>query len=87
MAHLCVQTGLEVTLAHCNFNLRGAESDGDESFVRNLAKALSIKVEVKSFNTKEFADQNRGSIQMAARESKKGPMYLSSRLRTVGRDS
>ncbi|WP_067037313.1 tRNA lysidine(34) synthetase TilS [Allomuricauda sp. CP2A] len=68
LAHLSVQTGLDVTLAHCNFHLRGSESDGDESFVRNLAKELGVKVKVKSFNTKKFADQNRGSIQMAARE-------------------
>lgn len=68
LAHLAVKAGLDVTLAHCNFHLRGSESNGDETFVRNLAKELGVKVKVKSFNTKKFADQNRGSIQMAARE-------------------
>ncbi len=68
LAHLSVQAGLNVTLAHCNFHLRGSESDGDEGFVRNLAKELGIQVKVKSFNTKKYAGQNRGSIQMAARE-------------------
>ena len=68
LAHLCVKSGLQVTLAHCNFHLRGSESDGDEQFVRNLAKNLGVGVEVKSFNTKKYAEENRGSIQMAARE-------------------
>ncbi|WP_036385263.1 tRNA lysidine(34) synthetase TilS [Muricauda sp. MAR_2010_75] len=68
LAHLAVHAGLNVTLAHCNFHLRGSESDGDEHFVRNFAKKLGIKAEVKSFKTKKFRDQNRGSIQMAARE-------------------
>lgn len=68
LAHLAVHAGLHVTLAHCNFHLRGSESDGDEQFVRDLAKQLGITAEVKSFKTKKYADQNRGSIQMAARE-------------------
>ncbi|MEW2922204.1 tRNA lysidine(34) synthetase TilS [Muricauda sp. ANG21] len=68
LAHLCVHAGLNVTLAHCNFHLRGSESNEDERFVRNLAEDLGIGVEVKSFNTKKYATKNRGSIQMAARE-------------------
>ncbi|MBO0323068.1 tRNA lysidine(34) synthetase TilS [Muricauda sp. CAU 1633] len=68
LAHLSVSAGLDVTLAHCNFKLRGSESDGDEQFVRNLAKELGVGVEVKSFETKKYVRQNRGSLQMIARE-------------------
>ena len=68
LAHLCVKLGLNVTLAHCNFNLRGAESDEDELFVRELAKQLKIPILVKSFDTKEYTQTYKGSVQMAARE-------------------
>lgn len=67
LAHLCVAADLKVTLAHCNFQLRGDESDGDEAFVRNLAKKLGIEVMVKLFDTEKYAEAHRGSIQMAAR--------------------
>ncbi|MFD2098465.1 tRNA lysidine(34) synthetase TilS [Flagellimonas iocasae] len=68
LAHLSVKAGLNITLAHCNFHLRGTDSNGDENFVRDLAKDLGIGVEVKSFKTKKYARENRGSMQMAARE-------------------
>jgi len=68
LTHLCVASGLKVTLAHCNFQLRGGESDGDEAFVRNLAQKLGIGVMVKSFDTETYVEAHRGSIQMAARE-------------------
>ncbi|KAB7530863.1 tRNA lysidine(34) synthetase TilS [Flagellimonas olearia] len=68
LAHLCVAADLKVTLAHCNFQLRGDESDGDEAFVRNLSYELGIEVMVKSFDTEKYAEAHRGSIQMAARE-------------------
>jgi tRNA(Ile)-lysidine synthetase, N-terminal domain len=68
LTHLCKEIGLDFTLAHCNFQLRGVESDGDESFVRNLANALDLKVLVKKFDTLDYAQIHRGSVQMAARE-------------------
>nr|WP_293300888.1 tRNA lysidine(34) synthetase TilS [Allomuricauda sp.] len=68
LTHLCVASGLKVTLAHCNFQLRGDESDGDEAFVRNLAQKSGVGVMVKSFDTEKYAEAHRGSIQMAARE-------------------
>ncbi len=58
----------ELTIAHCNFNLRGKESDDDQKFTEDLAKGYSLKICVKSFNTKKYADDNRISIQMAARD-------------------
>ena len=59
LTHLCSQIGLEVTLAHCNFRLRGAESDGDAEFVRRLGAQLGVEVLQKDFDTKAFASTHR----------------------------
>lgn len=67
LTHLCKTSGLDITLAHCNFNLRGIESDGDEKFVLNLANSLDLEVFTESFDTKAYAESNKESIQMAAR--------------------
>ncbi|HKK62579.1 MAG TPA: tRNA lysidine(34) synthetase TilS [Bacteroidales bacterium] len=55
-------------ILHCNFDLRGEESDGDEAFVRTLAAKYDFPVFVKRFATKDYAFENSISIQMAARE-------------------
>lgn len=55
-------------IAHCNFNLRGAESDGDEQLVVSEAKKNGVKIHIKSFDTKLYANENKLSIEMAARE-------------------
>ncbi|WP_223034199.1 tRNA lysidine(34) synthetase TilS [Hanstruepera marina] len=68
LAHLCHQLKLNISLAHCNFNLRGAESDTDEEFVLSLAEDLDLEVFVESFDTESYANQSKLSIQMAARE-------------------
>lgn len=68
LTHLCADTELDVSLAHCNFNLRDEESDGDETFVRELATKLGIKVFVEQFKTEQYAEKHRLSVQMAARE-------------------
>ena len=60
--------GYNIQLAHCNFNLRGRESDEDEHFVRNLANKYNVKFYIKSFETKTYAKKKKISIQMAARE-------------------
>jgi len=67
LTHLCKNATLDITLAHCNFNLRNAESDEDETFVIKLAKTLNIEVFVQHFNTTTYAENNKLSIQMAAR--------------------
>lgn len=67
LARLCLQAGLEVTLAHCNFNLRGEESKGDEAFVRQWAHTHNIAVVTKALDPQTYAAQHRGSLQMAAR--------------------
>ena len=65
---MCHKLHLNVTLAHCNFSLRGVESDGDETFVKTLAETLDIAVYTKCFNTAAYAKAHKCSIQMAARE-------------------
>jgi tRNA(Ile)-lysidine synthase len=55
-------------IAHCNFKLRGEESDKDELFVKELAQHYEIPYYSKSFETSEYAEMNNLSIQMAARE-------------------
>ncbi|WP_445738598.1 tRNA lysidine(34) synthetase TilS [Mariniflexile sp.] len=68
LTHLCHKIGLDIALAHCNFNLRGKESDADEDFVLELAEDLELEVFIESFDTKAFAKDEKLSIQMAARE-------------------
>ncbi len=55
-------------IAHCNFHLRDEESDGDEKFVRELAEKNGVAIFVKNFDTSEYSDNNKLSIQMAARQ-------------------
>lgn len=55
-------------LAHCNFNLRGAESDGDEALVTEWAESHGVKLHKVSFDTCSYASENGLSIEMAARE-------------------
>jgi tRNA(Ile)-lysidine synthase len=57
-----------LAIAHCNFNLRGEESDGDEALVRGWAERHGIRLHVKSFDTKAYASERGISIEMAARE-------------------
>ncbi|GAB5474495.1 MAG: tRNA lysidine(34) synthetase TilS [Maribacter sp.] len=68
LAHLCHRAGLQFVLAHCNFNLRGAESDQDEGFVRELANTLGVQLFVTHFDTMDYVYGNQVSIEMAARE-------------------
>ena len=54
-------------IAHCNFGLRGVESDADETFVRALAASLGVTCHVKHFDTEAFASAEGISVEMAAR--------------------
>lgn len=65
---LFLKAGFSFGVAHCNFSLRGPESDGDEQFVSDLAIKHGISIHVKRFDTSTFASDNALSIQMAARE-------------------
>ncbi|MDO5968682.1 tRNA lysidine(34) synthetase TilS [Flavivirga aquimarina] len=68
LTHLCHQLNLNIALAHCNFNLRGQESDADEDFVLQLAEDLDLEVFIENFDTENYANKNKLSTQMAARE-------------------
>ena len=60
--------GARFAVAHCNFGLRGAESDGDEAFVRAWCAERGVDCFVEHFDTRTFAAENGLSIEMAARE-------------------
>ena len=68
LAHLCSQLDLSFSLCHCNFNLRGQESNDDEAYVKELAKNLQVPVYTSSFETEKYATKNKVSIQVAARD-------------------
>ena len=59
--------GRHVEAAHCNFHLRGAESDRDESFVVSLCSRLGVTLHRAHFDTREYASLHKVSIEMAAR--------------------
>jgi tRNA methyl transferase len=60
--------GYDCEAAHCNFHLRGAESDRDEMFVRELCKTIRIPLHTIDFATEQYAIEKKISIEMAARE-------------------
>ncbi len=68
LARLMSELDYDFALIHCNFNLRGEESDGDEEFVIAIGNELGVEVFTQRFNTKGFAKEEGISIQMAARE-------------------
>ncbi len=68
LAQLMHRLNFETGLAHCNFSLRGTESDGDAEFVADLAESLNIPVYIETFDTKQYAANQKLSTQMAARE-------------------
>lgn len=70
VALLCIlhTAGYHCEAAHCNFHLRGEESDRDELFVRQLCKRTGIHLHTIDFNTTQYAKEKQISIEMAARE-------------------
>ncbi len=68
MAHLLAVAGISHAIAHCNFLLRGAESDGDEQFVAQWAAKIGIPFHSIRFDTAAYARDRGLSLQMAARE-------------------
>lgn len=67
MAELFHRAGYKFAVAHCNFGLRGSESNQDEAFVASMAEAFQVPFFVKHFKTREYAGFNKISVQMAAR--------------------
>ena len=58
----------DICIVHCNFQLRGEESDADELLVREICQEGYIPYFIESFDTLEFAKENKLSIQLAARK-------------------
>lgn len=68
LLRVLLQLGYRCEAAHCNFHLRGAESDRDEAFVVCLCETLRVPLHKADFQTKEYAAEKGISIEMAARE-------------------
>ena len=68
LCELCKQAGYDFAIAHVNFQLRGEESEADEQFVKELAKKYYVELFVKKFDTLAYAEENKISVQVAARE-------------------
>ncbi len=62
------KAGFSTAIAHCNFRLRGTESDADEKLVSDLARKYDVPIFKIAFNTVEYVQENKISIEMAARE-------------------
>src|SRR5438309_163017 len=67
MCNLFDKAGFSFGIAHCNFKLRGKESDGDERLVRALAGKYKVPFYRAAFDTKSYSEKKKISIQMAAR--------------------
>ena len=68
LADMLLKSKADFVLAHCNFHLRGEESDGDEQFVRDFAERNALTLYVKQFDTMSYAKEHGVSIEMAARD-------------------
>ena len=66
---LCLkELGYRIEAVHCNFHLRGDESDRDEKFVIELCKKSDVAIHLTHFDTKTYASLHQVSIEMAARQ-------------------
>jgi tRNA(Ile)-lysidine synthase len=68
LCELCKRAGYDFIIAHCNFQLRGNESERDETFVRQLGHKFNVEVAVKKIDTEQYAQEKKIGIQEAARE-------------------
>ncbi len=67
LMRLCIEMKMDISVAHCNFTLRGDESDTDEDFVKSQTDKLQIPIFIKKFDTKKIAEKEKSSIQVVAR--------------------
>ncbi len=68
LCELCHRSGFDFVIAHCNFQLRGEESERDEEFVQRLAAKYKVSFFVKKFDTLSIAANTKKSIETAARD-------------------
>ncbi len=66
--HLLYKLKYDISLAHCNFNLRGKESDNDELFVNELSQKSYNQIFINNFDTKKYSKKHKLSTQISARE-------------------
>ena len=72
MAYLFRNSDIRFSIAHCNFQLRGDESECDQQFVEDLAYFFGVPCYVKKFDTRDYSEKERLSIQVAARNLRYG---------------
>jgi tRNA(Ile)-lysidine synthase len=72
MVDLFIRAGFSIGIAHCNFRLRGEESDADEMFVKKKAGETGCPYFIRHFETETYSREHGISIQMAARELRYG---------------
>ncbi len=68
MLDLFIRSGFNIGIAHCNFQLRGDESDIDQQFVKEKAELSGLPFHTVKFDTKSYSEEKKISIQMAARD-------------------
>ena len=68
LLRVLLSLGYNVHAAHCNFHLRGAESDRDENFCKALCQKLNVRLHIIHFDTNTYAELHKVSIEMAARD-------------------
>lgn len=67
LCELCKQAGYDFAIAHCNFKLRGSDSESDEQFVKQLAEKYAVPFYVTAFDTNAAAKATKKSIEETAR--------------------
>lgn len=67
LVHLCQQVNLDFEILHCNFRLRGVESDGETQFIESFCHSNGIPIYTKYFDTNTIAANTKESIQITAR--------------------
>lgn len=68
LCELCRRSGFQFMIVHCNFQLRGEESERDQKFVEVLAQKYEVRVFIKRFDINNYVLKNNTSVQVAARE-------------------
>lgn len=77
--------GLDIEAAHCNFKLRGEESQRDEEFCISLCNRLNVTLHRVHFDTREYAALHKKSIEMAARDLRYA--YFSNLMKDIGAEA
>ncbi len=68
LANIVAASGIDFSILHCNFQLRGEESERDEQFVRSLAKRYGKVIHVKRFDTASIVEERKSAVQEVARD-------------------